>query len=189
MKNKTHRVILVATLLALALAACDPGPACDDPALVAIPGADDTPPLLTWMVTQASETPDGPISSIGPYTGDNITLNVKPTDQVKVYLVARDEESGVKQVNMSGGFGQTCQTPGGAIAASGILPNLSQDLGFLTVCGIIEWRLPDIDIDVGMSCVPDNGVLTQLGFGLNGSAENHKGGTATSTLQIVVDLE
>jgi hypothetical protein len=178
-------IFLLAFSSLLFFAACDPGTTCGDPALVTIPAADDSAPELTWMITQASVTPDGPISSIGPYSGAEVTINVKPTDDVKVYLVARDEQSGVKQVSMSGGFGQTCTSPSGAIAASGILPSYSQDLSFLTVCGIIEWRLPEINIETGMACVAGS-TLTQLGFGLTGVAENNKGGTATSVLTINV---
>lgn len=88
---------------------------------------------------------------------------------------------------MTGGFGQTCTSDGSAIAASGVLPSHSQDLSFLTVCGIIEWRLPEIEIETGMPCVTGT-TLTQLGFGLTGSVENNKGGTATSVLTINVTL-
>ena len=184
--SKTELFTFVLALSAVVLLpACSPGSACGDPALVTIPAADDSAPELTWMVTQASETPEGPISSIGPYTGAEVTINVKPTDEVKVYLVARDEQSGVKQVSSSGGFGQTCTSASGAIAASGILPGYSQDLSFLTVCGMIEWRLPELTIETGMACVAGS-TLTQLGFGLTGTAENNKGGTATSVLTINV---
>ncbi len=171
-------------LSAFFFTACDPSP-CGDPALVEIPATDGSAPELTWYVTQASETPSGPISSIAPHTGATINISAKATDQVKVYLVARDEQSGIQDVSMSGGFGQTCSTPSGAIAASGMLPELSQDLSFLTVCGMIEWKLTEIPIDVGMSCGAGN-TLTQLGFGLTGTANNNAGGTATSTLNINV---
>jgi hypothetical protein len=187
--NIMSKSILFALLLGpgalLLFAACDPGNTCGDPALVAIPATDDSEPELTWMITQASVTPDGPISSIGPYTGAEVTITAKPTDEVKVYLIARDEQSGIKQVSMTGGFGQTCTSGSGAIAASGILPEQSQDLSFLTVCGMIEWRLPEIPIEVGMPCVAGN-TLAQLSFGLTGTAENNKGGTVSSRLTITV---
>lgn len=165
--------------------ACDPGASCGDPALVAIPGSDASAPELTWYVTQLSSTPSGPISAITPYTGSSINVSAKPTDEIKVYLVAKDEQSGIQEVSMSGGFGQTCNTPTGAIAASGIIPAVSQDLSFLTVCGMIEWKLTEIPINVGMSCGAGN-TLTELGFAITGTAENNTGGTAMSTLNINV---
>ena len=158
---------------------------CGDPALVAIPSADSSAPQLTWYVTQASETPSGPVSGITPYTGSEVNISVAPTDEVKVYLVARDEQSGVAQVSMTGTFGQTCSTPSGPIAASGMLPEESQDLSFLTVCGMIEWKLDEIPVNVGMSCGPGN-TLTELNFVLTGSADNNTGTMAESTLTITV---
>lgn len=181
------RNLLLLSMLALftlLYTACDPDP-CGDPALVEIPATDGSAPELTWYVTQLSTTPSGPISAITPYTGATVNVSADPTDQIKVYLVARDEQSGIQEVSMSGGFGQTCSTPSGPIAASGIIPGVSQDLSFLTVCGMIEWKLSEIPINVGMSCGPGN-TLTELGFALTGTANNNAGGTATSTLNINV---
>ncbi len=188
MKNLRFLSLSLSIASALLFTACDPASTstCGDPALVAIPAeADPTAPELTWMVTQASETPSGPISSLAPYTGANVSITAKPTDQVKVYLIAKDEESGVRRVRMSGGFGQTCTTGSSALAASGIIPEMSQDLSFLTVCGMIQWQLPEIPIEVGMACATGY-TLSELGFAITGTAENNKGGESTSTLTITV---
>lgn len=182
--KKVH-LLLGCALLLFAGCGGSGSSSCGDPALVAIPATDSSAPELTWYVTQASETPSGPVSAITPYTGSEVNVSADPTDEVKVYLVARDEQSGIAQVSMSGTFGQTCSTPSGPIAASGLLPEESQDLSFLTVCGMIEWRLDDIPINVGMSCGPGN-TLTELNFVLTGTADNNTGTMAVSTLTITV---
>ncbi|MCS7036669.1 MAG: hypothetical protein RMJ33_01715 [Saprospiraceae bacterium] len=149
-----------------------------------IPASDASAPELIWMITRA--TGGGtPTSSIAPYSGESISITVSKTETVKVFLMARDEQSGVKRVKSTGGFGQKCSSSGTAIFYDGILSEYSQNLTFIRKCGVIEWMLPEYTVDTQRGC-PVGLNMTELVYAFRGVAENNKGISDTSNLLISV---
>lgn len=134
-----------------------------------------------------SQTPSGPISSITMYADPVTNISVKTTDQVNVFLIARDDESALKKMNMKGGFGYTCIPPGGgtAIAVDGFVPEQYMDFSVLTDCGLKEWKLSITPLNVALGC-PNNSSLSNAMIGITGTGENFKGGTSSLTLNVSV---
>ncbi len=155
---------------------------CEEPGMVEVPSTDATPPQLSWMVTRST----GTASSIAPYSGREITVRVSREEAVKVYLLARDEQSGIRRVSSTGGGGWTCSTSGAALIFDLILPTYSQSLSFVRRCSVVEWSLPEYSIETDKSCSPGY-TLRELRYGLRGTAENAKGGRDTSFLDIIVE--
>lgn len=184
MKCSNNLFLLGLALCALSFQACKP--CCTDPEIVKIPDADATPPVLRWEVSVLSQTPAGPISSMTMYSDAVTNISVKKTDEVNVYLVARDEESGVKKMNMEGGFGFTCMPAGGGngLSLHGITPKRSVDFNKLMTCGLKEWKLSIEALQ--LSYCPNNLVISGGGINITGTGENFKGGTSNLTLNINV---
>jgi hypothetical protein len=136
------------------------------------------------MITRATGGAT-PTSSIAPYSGENINIIVSRTETVRVFLMARDEQSGIKQVRSTCGFGQSCSSGNAAIFYDGILPEYAQSPTRMRECGVVEWSLPEYNIDTQRGCPPGTN-LTELIYALTGTAENNKGGPATSNLVIFV---
>lgn len=172
------------TLFLPAFQACRP--CCTDPEIVKVPNADATPPTLRWEVSVLTQTPNGPISSMTMYSDPVTNINVKKTDEVNVHLVARDEESGVKKMNMEGGFGFTCMPAGGGqgLSLHGVTPKRSVDFNKLTTCGLKEWKLSIEALQ--LSYCPNNLVINSGGINIAGSGENFKGGISNLALNINV---
>lgn len=134
-----------------------------------------------------SLTPTGPVSSMTMYSDPVTNIAVKTTDKVDIYLIAADNESGVKKISMKGGFGYTCIPAGGgtALAVDGFIPEQSMDFSPLTTCGIKEWKLSIAPLNVALSC-PNSGLLSGGSIGITGSGENFKGGVSSLTLNVSV---
>lgn len=162
-------------------------PCCNDPLIVKVPDSDATLPSLRWEVAVMSQTLSGPVSSMTMYSDPVTNITVKTTDKVDVYLIAVDNESGIKKMSMKGGFGYTCIPQGGgtALAVDGIVPEQSMDFSPLTTCGIKEWKLSIAPLNVALSC-PNSGLLSGGMIGITGSGENFKGGVSGLTLNVSV---
>jgi len=174
MSTSTNPVLATfAVFLVLLSCACDP---CDDQSgTIEIDPADRTAPDLYWQVTTLTNTPDGPISALRLITDPNTNITMTPNDFVEVTLFAEDNESGVKRMNVQGGFGYTCARPDGAIALSGIIPGDNPAFFNLAegVCGFAEAAYPSFIIDGANLCVPDHPNLVSGGYQFLGSALNN----------------
>lgn len=184
MKTSSVALMLVGMCALLLMNGCRPR-CCEDPGMVEIPSSDASAPELIWMVTRATGGPT-PTSSIAPHSGETVTITVSRTERVRVFLKARDGQSGIRSVSCTGGFGHVCTRPGSAIVYDGILPTYSQNLTFIRRCGIVEWDLPEYEIDTERGC-PVGMSTTSLGYGLEGTAENNRGVVARSSLHIRVE--
>jgi hypothetical protein len=184
MKHLKMLILPSLALLILSFNACKP--CCTDPEIVKIPANDATPPVLRWEVSVLTQTDDGPISSMTMYTDPVTNISVKKTDEVNVYLVARDEESGVKKMNMEGNFAFTCMPAGGGqgLSLHGFTPKRSVDFNKLTTCGLKEWKLSIEALQ--LSYCPNNLVINGGGINITGTGENFKGGTSSLSLNINV---
>lgn len=160
---------------------------CADPAMVTIPAADATPPALHWEVEVQSNTPSGPISSMTQYYDAANNITVKSSDEVDVYLVGTDDESGIKKITLKGGFGYLC-TPAGSdvsMAVGGLIPEGGVDFSMLTKCALRGWRLSKESLDINFQCGP-NSAAGNRSISLQGACTNHKDGAGESTLTIDV---
>jgi len=184
MKHLPFLSVICLALFAQFFQSCKP--CCTDPEIAKIPNADATPPALRWEVSVLTQTESGPISSMTMYTDLVTNISVKKTDEVNVYLVARDEESGVKKMNMKGNFAYTCLPPGGGIGLSvhGFVPEQSVDFNKLTTCGLKEWKLSIEDLE--LSHCPSAMNIVGAGINITGNGENFKGGASSLTLNLNV---
>lgn len=184
MKHLSFLSVICLLLLAPFFQSCKP--CCTDPEITKVPANDATPPALRWEVSVLTQTNTGPISSITMYTDPVTNISVKKTDEVNVYLVARDEESGVKKMKIEGGFAYTCLPPGGGngLSLHGFVPERSVDFNKLTTCGLKEWRLSIENLE--LSRCPNNMNIAGAGINITGSSENFKGGTSNLMLNINV---
>lgn len=156
---------------------------CGDPALVEVPASDASAPEAIWQVTILSNTPSGPISALTQFTEAENSVSVSASDQVTVTLIGKDEQSGVKSLKTSGGFGYTCNVDGGSFIADGILPTVMQSQP-LTTCGMKEWKLPTSTIDVNFTC--GTGTLANGSVGITSEVINGLGATTSTTMTIQV---
>jgi len=163
---------------------------CNDPAIVKIPASDGSAPILHWEVTVLTQTPAGPISSLTQHANPTNNLTVHTTDEVGVYLVATDNESGVKKIGTQGGFSYTCTSPGpggvlNAAIIDGFLPKQEVIFSDLTTCGLKQWKIKRECLNVSFSC--NSGTISNRSAGMTGTAENFKGegGSINLTIEIV----
>lgn len=182
---KTLSVFLVLGLPALLLLNACRSSSCEDAGLVKIPSSDASAPELIWMVTRVAGGAT-PTSSVTPYSGADTTIVVKKGETVKVFLMARDEQSGIKQVKSTGDFTQICLSGNSVTSESGSLAEHSQNPTFIGRCVVVEWSLPEYDINTRYNSCPPWINFSDLIYFLRGTAENNKGGTATSNLLISV---
>jgi hypothetical protein len=176
--------------IAAMLISCSPPPPCNpcnDPALVVVPDADATAPVVQWEISQAVTHSDGTMTSSISIVSDPsvpVNLNYEQNVSTTVYANATDEESGVKCISLSGGFGFSCTQPGGiGLLGSGILDN-QRDCSGLTVCGLKSMRLQQDNLEQFLSgCTPPK-VLASGDFAVEVVVENMKGIVDTVTLTL-----
>ncbi len=169
---------------------CSPPPpcnSCNDPALVIVPEADASAPVVQWEISQAVTNPDGTMaSSISIVDDPSVPVNLNYADNVTttVYANATDEESGVKCISLGGGFGFSCTQPGGiGLLGSGILDDQRQCSG-LTLCGLKSSRLQQENLEQFLTgCNPPR-ALASGDFSIEAVVENMKGIVDTVTLVI-----
>ncbi len=181
-----HTLLFLALFTPFSLVFLSCAAPCTDPEVVKIPAADATAPVLHWEVAVLTQTPAGPISSYTPYNAASNSISVHGTDQVDIYLVGRDEESGIKKIGMSGGFTYTC-TPGAGtpFIADGIIPNDETIFNKLTTCGLKEWKIAHKNLNVAFSC-GGGAAISNRSVGLTGKADNFLGGHSETQLIITV---
>ncbi len=182
---KTSNPLQIFTLLffsMLFLTACP----CDDPALVEIPGSDASGPELVWYVIEETSGSGGVASSLVMYTDAVNNINVSRNSTIKVQLVAKDDQSGVKRVATTGGFGLTCTGTPTGVSSHGLLGELVHDMSGLTVCGLRELKLSEQYVDVGMPCPSIDYSFSSLQFNMNGEATNNLNVSTTSVLNLNV---
>jgi hypothetical protein len=160
-----------AFLLVVLSCACDP---CDgNPGTIAIDVSDRTAPDLYWQIVTSTTTPSGPISSLILVTDPNYSLTMTPNDVVEVTLMGEDNESGIKWLNLQGGFGYTCSGTGQAIAFDGIIPGNRVFYDFAEgECAVAEGEYPVFIIDGTNLCTGNLPNLLSGGYQLIGSAAN-----------------
>lgn len=176
---------LMACFLVLLSCACDP---CDgEPGAIEIDGTDRSAPELYWQIVTLTTTPDGPISSLFIVTEPDFTYVVTKNDVVTVTLFAEDNQSGVKWMDIQGGFGYTCGNANGAIIFDGIIPGnqVFYDLDGGD-CALAEGEYPEFTIDGTNLCTGTFPVLTSGGYELNGAASNSNGLVSANRLTINV---
>lgn len=175
---------LLAVGLVLLSSSCDPE--CADGKILSDP-MDVTFPNVYWEVTQFTMTPDGPISSIRIIDADVDTVYFSDNEEVTVTLVASDPESGIFNIDVTGGFGVTCTGPGGAIAYSGLFPATPDSYPLEMNCAEVEVKHEDIFIDGPNLCnIANNPIVSQAGYQLQGFADNHAGLIRLKELYVIL---
>ena len=172
MKKQTNSFLAVmACFLVFLSCACDP---CDgEPGAIAIDVADRTAPELYWQVVTRTSTPSGPISSLTLLTDPSASVAMTHNDVVEITLFAEDNESGVKWVDLQGGFGYICGNANGAVALDGIIEGDRVFYDFAGgECAIAEAEYPVFIIDGSNLCFPAFPNLSSGGYELLGSSAN-----------------
>lgn len=133
--------------------ACTP---CDDPELTKV-GSSSALTLqfeISTAVRHSNGTATSSISIASP--GDNISISLADSVTTNVYLTATDTAAGIKCIELSGGWGLTCNNPGAGLGISmhGVLPKPSQCLP-LTRCCLKQNRIAIEDLNEFLKCPQD----------------------------------
>ncbi|TXF85995.1 hypothetical protein FUA23_19865 [Neolewinella aurantiaca] len=157
-------------LLVLLSCACDP---CDDPGTIEIDYSDRSAPDLYWQIVTRTTTPSGPISAITLVSDPNSSIGITSNDVVEVTLFGEDNQSGMKWLNLQGGFGYLCSAADGAIALDGIIPGnrIFFDLAE-GECAVAEAEYPVFVVDGSSLCPGNFPGLSNGGYELLGSGAN-----------------
>lgn len=187
-QNQIHLyvVVVLITIGSVMNWSCKPCNSCDDPKLVKVPPADASPPEFHWEMSQAVMHSNGTAtSSISIVPAGTSVIHSVAADSVTthVYLTAHDPQSGVKCIDIKGGFGLTCMgNDSTAVAIDGILPAISQ-CNDLTACCLKSMRVTVENLRQYMQC-NNNRMLSGGGVGLTGILTNCKGGQDTVSLTV-----
>jgi hypothetical protein len=172
MINRTNTLFaLLACFLVLFSCACDP---CDgEPGAIEIDFSDRTAPDMYWQIVTRTTTPTGPISSLSIVTDPNYSMAMTKNDVVEITLLAEDNESGIKWLNIQGAFGYTCTDANEAIVFDGIIPGNRVFYDFAEgECALAEGEYPVFIIDGTNLCSGNHPDLTNGGYLLTGSSAN-----------------
>jgi hypothetical protein len=179
-------LLALAAFVVFLSASCDPVD-CPD-GLIPIDDTDATAPEVYWRVTAFTMTPDGPISSITMLNEFENTYEMGTNELVTVFLIAEDNESGVLSINVTGGFGFTCQQDGGGVfIADGIVPGNQINFTNSMTCGTPEGAYQVIEIDGADLCSgPDLSFVNGV-YGFDGISENNANDLRLTRLVINVN--
>ncbi|HMP28672.1 MAG TPA: hypothetical protein PKD85_03675 [Saprospiraceae bacterium] len=172
-------VLMIVMIITSCTPACTP---CDDPELTEV-GSSSTLRLQFEVSTAVRHSNGTAASSIAIAShGDNIPISLADSVTTNVYLTGIDTTSGVKCVELKGGFGLTCQNLGGgsAISLHGILPNPRQCLP-LTRCCLKNNRIAIEDLSQFMRC-PSGQRVQSGGIQVVGIVQSCEGRTDTAIL-------
>ncbi len=164
-KTKTAAVLICISLL---LGACSK---------LKKPESDSTPPVLKWKVHFIEDNTDTEVLENAK------TIKVKKGTDVRVTLIAEDEDGGVQKITFGGGFTFHCKSGSVGQNSNGTLQTDVQNL-YPDAKGNV---LPSIflikEISTEFTCQTGY-TLTNGSYDLVGTAENYYNGVTTSTLKI-----
>lgn len=179
MKNLS---LVVALLLSVLLfPSCDP---CQD-GHVRAKLDQESYPELGWTVETGSRFTPGIGTAIAYYSDSLTMLNISGTDTIRIRFDARDNTSGIKMVDVEGGFGFTCGSDTSAIVFDGIYPSSPEEFALSSNCAPASHTFStEFLITPGDFCSGAHPNLQNGGWQLRGSAENHAGFLSGSILQL-----
>lgn len=141
------------------------------------PDSDSTPPVLKWKVHFVETNTDTEV------TENAKTIKVKKGNEVKVTLIAEDEDGGVQKITFGGGFtfhcvsGSVGQNSNGTLATD--VQNLYPDANNNVLPSIFLIK----EVSTAFTCQTGY-TLTNGSYDLVGTAENYFNGVTTYTLKI-----
>lgn len=191
MKLSEINLIIAISCAMMIITSCRPAcTPCDDPNLTRV-GSSSTLTLRFEVSTAVRHSNNTATSSISIAShGDNIPISMEDSITTNVYLTGIDTTGGIKCIELSGGFGLTCQnlTEENAISMHGILPNPKQCLP-LTRCCLKENRIQIEDLAQFLKC-PQTHRITSGGLQVVGIVETCNGirDTALITFEALVSM-
>lgn len=155
---------------------------CNDPALIKVNSHDQTVPTFQWSISEGRMENDHAVSSISIITDPaaGVIKTCIPNGFFGVEVIANDFESGIKSIQLDGGFEQSCRRNGQLFLAHGQVEKQSRQSP-LTKCGLKALGLIDDHIEE-YSCTPIELVTSSITF--IAIAENHAGIKDTSSLTV-----
>lgn len=183
MKILTQTLIL--SLILLYTIACNPAKPCNecnDKALVKINHTDATAPIFQWSVSEAKTNGAVTTSSIAVVPPGTQVDKIMANDlSYNVFVNATDNESGIKNIKLEGGFTFSCGNANGVFLGHGNLDKQSKSFTFEN-CALKTWDLEDNKIERYTSCGSREFVNSDLTF--IAIAENFAGKKDTSRITI-----
>lgn len=165
-------LFVLAAFVVLLSAACDPDN-CPD-GLIPIDPDDNTAPDVYWQINSVTMTPSGPASSLTLLNEFENTYEMSVNELVTVFLVAEDNESGVRTIDITGNFGFTCEQAGGNIfIADGVFPGNPINFTSSNTCGTPEGAYQATIIDASDFCSGNGESFLGAVYGFDGIAENN----------------
>ena len=175
--------LVAVILLPIFFSSCD----CEEPGTVAVTEDDDSFPIITWEVATAATDSEGRmISALTFYAEDENTIPVGINERVTVTLKAMDEQSGIKYIELKGGFGFTCinTTTSTANIYDGIIPTDSKDLSPVSGCAKVEATLDPIVLSFDICESPYT--FSSGSYALTAIVHNHAGLERLTNLRVNV---
>lgn len=179
-------LLVLATFVVFLSAACDPED-CPDGSIVIDPDA-SSGAYVHWQITSSIDTPLGPAPSVVILDDFESTYTVRENESVTVVLIATDNECGIHSVDVTGGFGYSCQEGNGSIIfGSGTFPsNPINYIGSMT-CGLPEAAYQVTEFTGSDFCSGPNRTFRGATYSLDGIAQNNLGVLSIIRLTINVN--
>lgn len=182
MKNLV--LLLALSISVLLFPACDP---CED-GHVRVDLETESYPNLGWTIEIGSRSTPGLGTALSFYTDSLNEITIGRTDTVRVRFEASDNVSGIKSIDMEGGFGYTCGSDTSAIVFDGIYPSSPEEFTLSNNCAISRHVYStEVLITPADFCSGANPNLLNGGWELRGSAENHAGFSSASILRLSIE--
>lgn len=181
-------LFVLAAFIVLLSASCDPDD-CPD-GFIGIDPADASGADVHWRITSFVSTPSGPTSSIVILDEFENTYTVGENELVTVFLVATDNESGIRTIDVTGGFGFSCEEDNGSIIlGSGVFPSNPFSFGGSMTCGAPEAAYQVTEFTGSDFCAGPDRTFRGATYGLDGIAENNVDILSLTRLTINVNAD
>ena len=144
------------------------------------PDSDSTPPVLKWKIHFMEDNTETEV------TENAKTIKVKKGNEVKVTLIAEDEDGGVQKITFGGSFTFHCVSRSVGQNSNGTLETDVQNLYPDENNNVLSSIFLIKEVSTAFTCQTDY-TLTNGSYDLVGTAENYYNGVTTSTLKIETD--
>lgn len=172
LRTHSFALFLLAMLVVFLSASCDPDD-CPD-GFISINPSDTSGAEMEWRITSFVNTPTGPASSIVILDDVENTYTVGENELVTVFLIATDNQSGIRSINVTGGFGFSCQEDDESIVlGSGTFPGNPFTYGGSMTCGAAEGAYQVTEFTGSEFCSGIDLTFRSASFAFEGIAENN----------------
>ncbi len=145
--------------------------------------SDSSLPELMWEVEVGSRTAPGISTALSAYTADSTLIPISGMDSVRVRLVGRDPQSGIKMMDVEGERSFICMTDSTGTGSANQIPSAPENPPVSGSCAPVSYTFKEYVIAPANLCGPASN-LSKGNWKFRGQAENHSGLIKASILQL-----